>query len=350
MPSKNKRSASESPPPNDDHMDDWESLFNLEGAQQESEEFSSIPPLEEEEKQKQRTSSKKAPATSGNTNTSSTKKVRRGKNSPEPNYSALVQGQMAGTNRTGQACDRCKARKMKCDSNPTGCANCSASNSNCTQTDPISRVSSIRGELERVREENQNLRRENQLLRQENARLRQALTGAMPQRPPQGQFGMPNSTGYSSMQGLGPYLSGQNVPSQNLTRNPYQSQRPSSLPRRGNDRARLGNWPQQALNAQPFPAPLPQDPFMNNSTPMYANGNPFESGSPSMRRTVSQGYSSNTNARNHLPFQNTAQNAPYMGLPSQTQPASSRASNRPRQEAEKMPTKESSPFDEDKSP
>lgn len=36
------------------------------------------------------------------------KKPRRGKNSPEPNYSELVQGQMSSTNRTGQACDRCK--------------------------------------------------------------------------------------------------------------------------------------------------------------------------------------------------------------------------------------------------
>ncbi|EFE40960.1 hypothetical protein TRV_04320 [Trichophyton verrucosum HKI 0517] len=36
------------------------------------------------------------------------KKPRRDKNSPEPNYSELVQGQMSSTNRTGQACDRCK--------------------------------------------------------------------------------------------------------------------------------------------------------------------------------------------------------------------------------------------------
>lgn len=36
------------------------------------------------------------------------KKQRRGKNSPEPNYSEMVQDQMSTTNRTGQACDRCK--------------------------------------------------------------------------------------------------------------------------------------------------------------------------------------------------------------------------------------------------
>ncbi|KAL1958424.1 hypothetical protein VTO42DRAFT_4525 [Malbranchea cinnamomea] len=94
------------------------------------------------------------------------KKPRRGKNTPEPNYSAMVQEQMSSTNRTGQACDRCKGRKMKCDSNPTGCANCIASDSVCTQTDPITKVSSIRGELERLRQENAALRCENEELRQ----------------------------------------------------------------------------------------------------------------------------------------------------------------------------------------
>lgn len=41
------------------------------------------------------------------------KKPRRGKNSPEPNYSELVQGQMSSTNRTGQACDRCKVSLLE---------------------------------------------------------------------------------------------------------------------------------------------------------------------------------------------------------------------------------------------
>ncbi|KAF3483860.1 uncharacterized protein GIQ15_03184 [Arthroderma uncinatum] len=75
------------------------------------------------------------------------KKPRRGKNSPEPNYSEMVQDQMSATNRTGQACDRCK-------------------------TDPITRVSYTRGELERLRADNQTLVAENQLLRAENASLR----------------------------------------------------------------------------------------------------------------------------------------------------------------------------------
>ncbi|KAK2875001.1 hypothetical protein FQN49_001863 [Arthroderma sp. PD_2] len=103
------------------------------------------------------------------------KKPRRGKNSPEPNYSEMVQGQMSTTNRTGQACDRCKGRKMKCDSNSTGCANCIAGNLPCTQTDPITRVSYTRGELERLRSDNETLVAENQRLRAENASLREYI-------------------------------------------------------------------------------------------------------------------------------------------------------------------------------
>ncbi|DAA75941.1 TPA_exp: Uncharacterized protein A8136_1312 [Trichophyton benhamiae CBS 112371] len=107
------------------------------------------------------------------------KKPRRGKNSPEPNYSELVQGQMSSTNRTGQACDRCKGRKMKCDSNSTGCANCVAGNLPCTQTDPITRVSYTRGELERLRAENGRLATENELLRTENANLRDYISNVV---------------------------------------------------------------------------------------------------------------------------------------------------------------------------
>lgn len=55
---------------------------------------------------------------------------------------------------------------MKCDSNSTGCANCSASNLPCTQTDPITKESYTRGEITRLRSENERLREENEELRQ----------------------------------------------------------------------------------------------------------------------------------------------------------------------------------------
>lgn len=66
---------------------------------------------------------------------------------------------------------------MKCDSNPTGCANCIATDAVCTQTDPITKVSSVRGEVEFLRRENHTLRQQNEqlerALRESNARLQQ---------------------------------------------------------------------------------------------------------------------------------------------------------------------------------
>ena len=66
---------------------------------------------------------------------------------------------------------------MKCDSNPTGCANCIATEAVCTQTDPITKVSSVRGESERLRQEITRLQQENEQLRrslqESNARLQQ---------------------------------------------------------------------------------------------------------------------------------------------------------------------------------
>ncbi|KAM5443495.1 hypothetical protein MferCBS31731_001268 [Microsporum ferrugineum] len=137
------------------------------------------------------------------------KKQRRGKNSPEPNYSEMVQDQMSTTNRTGQACDRCKGRKMKCDSNSTGCANCIAGNLPCTQTDPITRVSYTRGELERLRADNERLTSENEILRAENASLRDyinnvlnapALEGSSSQTPSMGMGTQSQYTSYEALQ------------------------------------------------------------------------------------------------------------------------------------------------------
>ena len=54
---------------------------------------------------------------------------------------------------------------MKCDSDPESCANCRASDTQCTHTHPITKTTWLRGEPER-------LRRDNGVLEEENARLR----------------------------------------------------------------------------------------------------------------------------------------------------------------------------------
>lgn len=58
---------------------------------------------------------------------------------------------------------------MKCDSDPESCANCRASDTQCTHTHPITKTTWLRGEPER-------LRRENEMLKEENTRLQIEIT------------------------------------------------------------------------------------------------------------------------------------------------------------------------------
>lgn len=50
-----------------------------------------------------------------------TLKKRKSYDEDPSTYSQNVRKKQAGINRTGQACDRCKERKMKCDSNKFAC-------------------------------------------------------------------------------------------------------------------------------------------------------------------------------------------------------------------------------------
>ncbi|KAN0069505.1 hypothetical protein V8E54_012520 [Elaphomyces granulatus] len=54
--------------------------------------------------------------------------------------------------RAAFACDRCKHRKLKCDNNLVGCANCTIRNQPCCSTDLISGKVWKRGEAERIHE------------------------------------------------------------------------------------------------------------------------------------------------------------------------------------------------------
>ncbi|KAJ5232209.1 hypothetical protein N7468_005165 [Penicillium chermesinum] len=74
------------------------------------------------------------------------KKKRRSCKDPEPDYSVMVRNQvMQDKNRTGQACDRCRMRKLKCDRAPTGCTSCSASRLPCQVTDRVTAETFTRG-------------------------------------------------------------------------------------------------------------------------------------------------------------------------------------------------------------
>ncbi|KAL2218957.1 hypothetical protein M432DRAFT_656445 [Thermoascus aurantiacus ATCC 26904] len=86
------------------------------------------------------------------------RKSRRRKDEEEPDYSAQVRERLRNNTRTGQACDRCKERKMKCDPGQNSCANCLARKLQCYVTDRITGETYARGYMNKLREENAMLR------------------------------------------------------------------------------------------------------------------------------------------------------------------------------------------------
>ena len=79
----------------------------------------------------------------------SSKRLRTSPEEPSL-YSDNVRRKLAATTRTGQACDRCKERKMKCDPDPIACQPCRQKNLKCYTTDRVSGLPRERGQSERV--------------------------------------------------------------------------------------------------------------------------------------------------------------------------------------------------------
>ncbi|KIX08023.1 uncharacterized protein Z518_02678 [Rhinocladiella mackenziei CBS 650.93] len=68
-------------------------------------------------------------------------------------YSDAVRKKLAATSRTGQACDRCKERKMKCDTDPVACQPCRVKGLRCYTTDRVTGQARERGESDRAENE-----------------------------------------------------------------------------------------------------------------------------------------------------------------------------------------------------
>ncbi|KIV99643.1 hypothetical protein, variant 1 [Verruconis gallopava] len=78
--------------------------------------------------------------------------------SRKKDYSSQVRKKLANSTRTGQACDRCKLRKIRCDADPNGCAGCRAAAEPCETTDRITRKAFRRGHADQLETENANLK------------------------------------------------------------------------------------------------------------------------------------------------------------------------------------------------
>ncbi|KAI1436815.1 fungal-specific transcription factor domain-containing protein [Xylaria sp. CBS 124048] len=83
-------------------------------------------------------------------------RLDRGERPIHADFSSVVKSKLQSYTRTGQACDRCKVRKIRCDALPEGCSHCINQNLECYVTDRVSGRTERRGymqELERQKRE-----------------------------------------------------------------------------------------------------------------------------------------------------------------------------------------------------
>ncbi|PVH87083.1 hypothetical protein DL98DRAFT_480037 [Cadophora sp. DSE1049] len=69
-------------------------------------------------------------------------------------FSKAVLKKLKDSNRTGQACDRCKIRKIRCDPRETGCGPCEQNATECVTTDRITGQATRRGYTEALERQN----------------------------------------------------------------------------------------------------------------------------------------------------------------------------------------------------
>ncbi|KAK0624531.1 hypothetical protein B0T17DRAFT_492208 [Bombardia bombarda] len=79
-------------------------------------------------------------------------KLPRLERGPEE-FSNVVKSKLQSYTRTGQACDRCKVRKIRCDALPEGCSHCANQDLDCYVTDRVSGRTERRGYLQQLERE-----------------------------------------------------------------------------------------------------------------------------------------------------------------------------------------------------
>lgn len=79
-------------------------------------------------------------------------KLPRLERGPE-DFSNVVKSKLQTYSRTGQACDRCKVRKIRCDALPEGCSHCTNQNLECNVTDRVTGRTERRGYLQQLERE-----------------------------------------------------------------------------------------------------------------------------------------------------------------------------------------------------
>ncbi|CAN8101495.1 unnamed protein product [Discula destructiva] len=103
-------------------------------------------------------------------------KLARLERGPE-DFSSVVKSKLQSHSRTGQACDRCKVRKIRCDALPEGCTHCTQQTLECYVTDRVTGRTERRGYLAQLEREKNSLTTHIQdlekLLEQKGVQVRQ---------------------------------------------------------------------------------------------------------------------------------------------------------------------------------
>ncbi|KAI0975298.1 fungal-specific transcription factor domain-containing protein [Xylaria arbuscula] len=80
-------------------------------------------------------------------------RLDRGERPGRADFSSVVKSKLQSYTRTGQACDRCKVRKIRCDALPEGCSHCINQNLECYVTDRVSGRTERRGYMQELERE-----------------------------------------------------------------------------------------------------------------------------------------------------------------------------------------------------
>ncbi|KAH6884290.1 hypothetical protein B0T10DRAFT_136224 [Thelonectria olida] len=91
-------------------------------------------------------------------NNSRVKLPRIERNTSNTDFSAPVKRRLSAYTRTGQACDRCKVRKIRCDAAPEGCTHCLSQGLECFVTDRVTGRTERRGYIQELEQEKGDLK------------------------------------------------------------------------------------------------------------------------------------------------------------------------------------------------
>ncbi|OBT72162.1 hypothetical protein VF21_08764 [Pseudogymnoascus sp. 05NY08] len=157
-------------------------------------------------------------------------KLPKPETKPE-SFSNSVKKRLQSSTRTGQACDRCKVRKIRCDGLTNGCSPCLQNNTECRTTDRITGRAAPRGYVESIEQQNRDqssrIRELESLLMQNGIEVKPSNT--FPEPAAAQYYNNVSHNGLPSMWTAGPNSSVYATPTPTPSHNPPQNPQETNL-------------------------------------------------------------------------------------------------------------------------